>query len=421
MRVLWISSAPIGPAAEILGCDYQGTSGGWIRTEYEKLRACEMQLGFLTVLPDVPSGQYRKEERGGEPAYAVRTPRILYGCRPGRALTGAMERAIRDFRPDLIQIWGTETVIAVAGAMAAPNIPKVIFQQGIIGIHARYKKTCFQPAAQDHGAAMKRFAYQQLRERVKEELFRRQIAWEQTAIRTCGNVILDSEFAEAYCRSLSPDIRCFRYQLLPNARFIDGKWSYEGCERHTIFTIAATTPMKGLQQLLRALALVRREFPDVKLFVPGNFGLHNGAPSGAFETWIADFLQKNDLADRVSFIGRQNVDGMVAQLERANVFVSPSCMEVHALSLREAMSVGVPCVSSVCGSVQEFVEHGRSGLLYRYEEYEVLAREIMALFRDPERAQRLGACAAQRWQRDAAASLEPVYQTILKKEQAETT
>ena len=37
MKVLWVSNSPIGPSAEILGKEYQGSSGGWIQSEYEAL------------------------------------------------------------------------------------------------------------------------------------------------------------------------------------------------------------------------------------------------------------------------------------------------------------------------------------------------------------------------------------------------
>ena len=33
MKVLWVSNSPIGPSADILGKEYQGSSGGWIQSE----------------------------------------------------------------------------------------------------------------------------------------------------------------------------------------------------------------------------------------------------------------------------------------------------------------------------------------------------------------------------------------------------
>ena len=71
---------------------------------------------------------------------------------------------------------------------------------------------------------------------------------------------------------------------------------------------------------------------------------------------------------------------MALRLEKANCFVNPSVMENHALSLREALIVGVPSISTVCGSVSDYVVNGKNGFLYRYEEYEVLAELIGRVF-----------------------------------------
>jgi glycosyltransferase involved in cell wall biosynthesis len=64
----------------------------------------------------------------------------------------------------------------------------------------------------------------------------------------------------------------------------------------------------------------------------------------------------------------------------------PSKAENISTSLREAMWVGCPCVTALVGAVPELAHHGKTALCYRYEEYEVLAYEIMKLLNDPELA-----------------------------------
>ena len=41
-------------------------------------------------------------------------------------------------------------------------------------------------------------------------------------------------------------------------------------ESHTIMCPAADYPIKGLHMLLKALAIVKKQYPDVKLYVPGS-------------------------------------------------------------------------------------------------------------------------------------------------------
>ena len=65
----------------------------------------------------------------------------------------------------------------------------------------------------------------------------------------------------------------------------------------------------------------------------------------------------------------------------AHVYVLPSAIENSPNSLCEAQILGVPVVSSYCGGTADLVEHGRTGYIYRYEEYEMLAHLVMDLFK----------------------------------------
>ena len=49
--------------------------------------------------------------------------------------------------------------------------------------------------------------------------------------------------------------------------------------------------------------------------------------------------------------------------------------------------IGVSCVASAVGGIGEYVRHGESGFLYRFEEYEIMARFIEKIFNDDELSQ----------------------------------
>lgn len=48
--------------------------------------------------------------------------------------------------------------------------------------------------------------------------------------------------------------------------------------------------------------------------------------------------------------------------------------------------VGTPSVATAVGGVPEYVHHGKNGFLYRFEEYEIMARYIKRLFEEDELA-----------------------------------
>ena len=101
-----------------------------------------------------------------------------------------------------------------------------------------------------------------------------------------------------------------------------------------------------------------------------------------FQTILCNMIEGLQLKGNVFFTGKLSIQDMTERIRLANVFVNPSCMEVHAVSLREAMTEGVPCITSLCGSVSDFVQHGLNGYIYRFEEYEVLAYYINRLLDD---------------------------------------
>ena len=74
---------------------------------------------------------------------------------------------------------------------------------------------------------------------------------------------------------------------------------------------------------------------------------------------------------------------------KAHVFVCPSSIENSPNSLGEAQILGVPSIGSYVGGSPDMIAHNESGLLYRFEEYEMLAYHIMDIFNNDEKAKHL--------------------------------
>lgn len=387
MRVLWVSGRLIGPAATIINSDYKGTSGGWIQTEYEELNKTDIEMFYLAGVKS--SSVVNKTGN----VYCVKLPDISNGIKAPKRLVAEVEHVISEISPDVIQLWGTETCLHEAVSRIMPHIPKVIYIQGIIGVHERYRGGYMDRADKSYGRSIP--FVKRAEQKIRKIAFKRQADIERIILERCKNVILDNDFSRAYCFSVDENIRSFNRQLNANKCFRNETWDIRSISRNTLFTVFGGSPDKGLHQLLKALILVKREIPDVKLRVPGSFALdENGKvarrKASSYEKWISKFIYNNNLAENVVFIGAKTQEVMAKEAKNAHIFVNPSCMEVHALSLREAMTVGVPCISSLCGSVSEYLHSGDNGILYRYEDYEVLAYNIVKLLKNDDLACRLG-------------------------------
>ena len=144
-------------------------------------------------------------------------------------------------------------------------------------------------------------------------------------------------------------------------------------------------PIKGHDVLLRALARVRQQLPEVTLEIAGD---------GPLEPELSATVSRLGLGERVSFLGRVAPPGPV--FERAEVVVVPSFGEGFGMVALEAMERGRPVVASDVGGLPEIVADGRTGLLVPPGDPEAFAAAIVELAGDPARAADMGAAGRKR-------------------------
>jgi glycosyltransferase involved in cell wall biosynthesis len=102
----------------------------------------------------------------------------------------------------------------------------------------------------------------------------------------------------------------------------------------------------------------------------------------------------------VRWIGRVSDRAELARLyAQATLFVMPSLFEPWGHVFLEAMASGLPCIGSDHGATPEIIGDGRTGLLVRAGQPDVLTIALVTLLRDPGLAEELG----RRAQRETAA------------------
>ncbi len=141
-------------------------------------------------------------------------------------------------------------------------------------------------------------------------------------------------------------------------------------------------PIKDLETLIRAFALVRAELPDARLRLFG--GTARGAEG--YRDGCRRLADELGLAESVVFEGR--VEDIQDAYAAGNVVMLSSISEGFPFTLIEAMSSGRATVSTDVGGVREAV--GDTGLVVPPREPEPMAQAALELLRDPERRARLG-------------------------------
>jgi glycosyltransferase involved in cell wall biosynthesis len=150
-----------------------------------------------------------------------------------------------------------------------------------------------------------------------------------------------------------------------------------------ILSVAAWSSGKGIDNLLRAFAEVRRAIPRVLLVLVGT---DEGAGSG-LRALAAELKVENDVWFRESVPHAE----IGLYLERAKVFCLPSRTEAFGIVILEAGAHSIPVVASRVGGIPEVVIDGESGILVEPDDVPALAAALGRVLSDAKLAGNLGA------------------------------
>ena len=294
-------------------------------------------------------------------------------------------RIIEKEQPDVIEIWGTEFPYALAAMQACENIPCVVYVQGILDSIAKYYLSGLSRKELRQAVSIRDLLTGSTIKQTAKK-YEKRVSYEKEIVSRAKHIIVENHWAESYYKKMCPDVNVYFCPISISESFSSVQWSQDNMQAHSIMCPAANYPIKGLHMLIKALAIVKVKYPDVCLYIPGmvkknpkSFNVkikHSG-----FDVLISKMIKELDVEEN---IGRLTADEMAEKMANVNCFAMTSAIENHSSTLKEAMMVGTPSVSSYVGGVPEYATDGVNCLLYRYEDYEMLAYNICRIFEDKE-------------------------------------
>lgn len=236
------------------------------------------------------------------------------------------------------------------------------------------------------------------------ERFQRREAWAVTAADRA--VTLGSKMAERLrelCTSNTPHGGEVRVDLAPNGvggTLLDAVPTRAAArcslglapDAFVVGTVTSVVDYEGIDDLLRAAALLRQDVPSLAVRVVGDGVARPGLERLAHDLGIEDL---------VTFVGRAERSAAVVHMAALDAFVIPRkdrsvTRAVTPLKPVEAMAAGTTVVASDLPALRESVKHGRTGLLTPPEDPYALAETLHRLAADPGLATQL-ATAGQDW------------------------
>jgi glycosyltransferase involved in cell wall biosynthesis len=153
----------------------------------------------------------------------------------------------------------------------------------------------------------------------------------------------------------------------------------------SIGMVGRISPWKGQHVFVKAAAIVRDIYPEASFEIIG-------APlfsETAYEQELRTLASSFQLEGNLRFTGFINDIG--STFERLQIVVHASIIgEPFGQVIIEGMAAGKPVIATQSGGIPEIVEDGATGLLIPPKDEHALARAMIFLLRNPERAAQMG-------------------------------
>ncbi len=158
-----------------------------------------------------------------------------------------------------------------------------------------------------------------------------------------------------------------------------------------VVMIARLNPQKGVDDFIKAAALLKQSHPDVRYLIAGAKLQYQQGTFSHDQEYVEELKQLASslgVGDRIIFAGhREDTPEILAE---AAISVLPSHSEGLSNTLLESMAAGVPTVATNVGGNPELVKDQVNGILIPVRSPEHLAQAIRLILDDSQLAHRFG-------------------------------
>jgi len=210
----------------------------------------------------------------------------------------------------------------------------------------------------------------------------------------------------------------YRGEVVTTCNGVDTDFFHPGGDRETggddairIVFVGRVSPEKGVHTLIEAMAQVVARVKQVRLDIVGGRStlrgdflvdissdplvrslkrFYDGSTGSEYQTYLDALVARLGLTQNVRFLGHVPHEELPDRYRMAALVVNPSLSESFGVSIVEGMASGVPVVGTRIGGMLDTVLDGETGLLVEPERPDLLAKAVVSLLEDPNRAKQMG-------------------------------
>ena len=180
-------------------------------------------------------------------------------------------------------------------------------------------------------------------------------------------------------------------------------------EKKVILSVSHLIKTKGIDLNLKAIAKLIQKYPDIIYLIIGE---------GEEKKKLKKLVSELNLQDMVIFMGEVSRYKVMEYMASCDIFSLPSWNEGFGVVYIEAMVSGKPVIGCQGEGIEDFVKHGKTGLLVKPKDVDSLTEALDFLLSNTDKAKAIRECARKAvlenytWEKNAEKTIE-IYRKVL--------
>jgi len=305
----------------------------------------------------------------------------------------SIQQVADEVKPDLIHVWGAENYWGLLTARGMLEGPAILEIQGIKYVCAKVfygnltlaeRIRCIGPLEILRPGCSLFFG---------KRKFERWGRFEKEMVLKHKYISTQSDWVRAHMLAVKPESTMFNTGMMLRREFFQTHaWTPNALENNggpNIFSSSSgPAAYKGLHVLVRAISILKKEYPGIILNVAGDI-MAKGIRRSGYSRWLLNEAHRVGISDNIRWLGPLDANEIVQLYHQASAVVIPSFVETYSLVMAEAMVVGVPVVASYAGAMPELARDGESALFFPSGDETACAWQLRRILSEPDLAHRL--------------------------------
>lgn len=394
MRVLWFTNTPS------LGASHLKTNiviGGWIEsleTQITKMPGLDLGIVFKWSQPGISSfivgeTKYYPVFRAAPKGKIKKiSKRWSHKTASGENIQQYLD-IISEFKPDVVHIFGTESDFGLI--IPRISVPCIIHIQGnlVVSSHKWFSGISMNDVLKYSKKSMMLKGQGFLHDYF---FYRNEAAREKEIFRNCRLFMGRTDWDKYLTMSLSPGSKYFHCEEIMREQFYHHQWTQSFLSDYTIVSTIRNNIYKGLETIFECKKILKTCLPGFNI----KWKIAGLKPEEELARLIERKYRDRFINNDIHLLGPLQVDDLVDEMLRSDLFVHPSHIDNSSNSVCEAMMLGMPVITTYAGGTPSLIQNKKEGLLVQDGDPYALAGAIVELINNKKYASDLGANARSR-------------------------